>query len=847
MKRVLYFLMSLTAVFAVASCNKGNLPEQPKPGDDDDPYGNEDKVTLTVDGTHAKFDGTTLAEEWKTDDAIGVYVSGTGAPVRLKAGEIADVTATFSGKVKKADTYTAVYPYNRDYAIKDGSLTVSVPASQDVTATEVDASAHVAYAEIKDGKAEFAHLLSLAKFSVKADGVKSVKIASKAEGVFMAGDIAVATSDLVASVKESAGESSVTLNSAFVSETPYYAVVIPGKYTLELTFTNAEGKQVVKTVENEVEVARGAVADLGVFEITEKEWTEGDEEPDDPSKPKSYVLNGKAEVEAFAAAWKGEEKETVQDLTIKGRDVSHTVAREVLKRVAVVEGTFALDGCGTDSEGDWFDTEGFLNGLELKGGLVFRDIVNIVNPSGLKYYEKINGDLVIENCPHFVVADWSRVFENISEVGGNFVMKGCRPQSFDGNFMKALKKVGGNFDFEDNKQIWSFKNKGDVALEYIGGDLILSDNESLWSLLAFDKLTHIGGNVVISNNNPKFPETNKNVDGEDCIGFCLLKDYVTSGVISPAAKVYIKSGDKEISLDDLTSCNPTGYNSYVLDGHEAVVKFIGAAGSSKETVKDLVVRGSDVTEGDVRSLDDRVERVTGTLTLENLGTEEDNSWISTDQVMENISIEGSVVLKDIQANINPNGFENLTKINGDLKVINCPRLRCSGGWMPFKNLTEVTGDVLISGQKEFGSDFLNKLEKVGGSLTIDKCNPNCWDWKSESLREIGGNLNITDCTYWENFYGFHQLTKLGGNVNIYKSEGYAQDNNGGDKWFPGTDWDLNGKKVGLVVFTVLNKKGIFTGTFSSYLWRSSGTFWYDALKWDEYTKKADEIIAAEQK
>ncbi len=59
----------------------------------------------------------------------------------------------------------------------------------------------------------------------------------------------------------------------------------------------------------------------------------------------------------------------MQDLTIKGRDVSHTVAREVLKRVAVVEGTFALDGCGTDSEGDWFDTEGFLNGLELKGGL----------------------------------------------------------------------------------------------------------------------------------------------------------------------------------------------------------------------------------------------------------------------------------------------------------------------------------------------------------------------------------------------------------------------------------------------------------------------------------------------
>lgn len=845
--------MSLTAIFAAVSCNKGNLPEQTKPGEDDDPYANEEKVTLSVEGVHSEFTGATFSLEWKSDDAIGVYAGGAGAPVRFKAGEIADRRATFSGKVKKADGYAAVYPYSRDYVIKDGNFTISVPASQDVTETELNSAAYVAYAEINDGKAVFTPVLSLLKIALKAEGVKSVRIASKADGALVAGKLSVSTSDLVASVEESEGEASVTLNSAFISEAAYYAAVLPGKYEFELTFTNSEGKQVVKTVEGEVEAARGAVADLGVFEIAAEEWTGGGDEPEYPSKPKSYVLDGKAEVEAFAAG-KGDEKETVRDLTIKGRDVSHEIARKIMERVSVVEGTFALDGCGTENEGDWFDTEGFLNGIELKGSLVFRNIVNIVNPSALKYYEKINGDLVIENCPNFVLADWSRVFENIGEVGGNFVMKGCRPSSFDGNFLKALKRVGGNFDFEDNKGIWSFKNKGDIELEYIGGDLILAGNENLWSLLGFERLTHLGGNVVVFNNNPKFPITNGNVDGEDCIGYCILKDYSVSGVLSSTAAVKLGSDSEPVDFASLKGCNageepqPGEPQDYVLVGHDAVRAFVDAAGSSKETVRNLTVSGSDVTENDVRDLDNRVERITGTLTLENLGTSDDASWISTNEVMENISIEGSIVLKNIPAGINPNGFEDMTKINGDLKIINCPRLRCSGGWMPFRNVTEVTGDVFVSGQTEFGKDFLNKLEKVGGSFTIDKCNPNCWDWKSETLREIGGDLNVTDCTYWENFYGFHQLTKLGGNVNVFKSEGYAQDSNGNDKWLPGTDWDISGKKVGLVVFTVLNKKGIFTGEFSSYLWRASdkgGTFWYDALHWEEYGKKADEIIAAE--
>lgn len=297
-----------------------------------------------------------------------------------------------------------------------------------------------------------------------------------------------------------------------------------------------------------------------------------------------------------------------------------------------------------------------------------------------------------------------------------------------------------------------------------------------------------------------------------------------------------------IDLGTVTVPADRWIQSYVLNGHSEVRAFVDAERTSKETVRDLTIRGNDVTENDVRDIDNRVERIIGTLTLENLGTSD--SWISTNEVMEYISVEGGIVLKDIPAHINPNGFENMTRINGDLRVINCPGLRCTDGWMPFASVTEVTGDVQISGQKEFSAAFLNKLEKIGGSFIIDKCNPSCWDWKSETLREIGGDLNITDCTLWENFYGFHQLTKLGGNVNVYKSERYAQDGDGNDKWFWQTDWNLSDKKVGLVLFTVLKKEGVFNGAFTSYIWRAAdkgNTFPYD-LNW--YNDKADEIIAS---
>lgn len=843
-------MAGLAAVFAVWSCNSGNLPEQTVPGEDDDPYA-EDKVTLTLDCTAAAFDGLTSGAGWKSDDAVGVYAASTGAPVRFKAGTVSDggATATFSGKVKKADSYAAVFPYSRDYVIKDGAFTVDVPASQEAAAGTVDASGTVAFGTVGDDKVSFAPVLSLLKFTLDAENVREVKIVSTAEGSTLAGKASVATGDLAATVSE--GVNSVALSAAFESGKTYFAAVLPGKYALELTLTNADGKQVVRTVETGTAAVRGAAADLGTVTVTAEDWNAGSEDPgkpEDPAGPKSYVLDGKAEVEAFAAG-KGEEKETVNDLTIKGRDVSHSVARLVMDRVAVVEGTFALEGCGTENEADWFDTEGFLNGMELKGGVVFRDILNIVNPSGLAYYNRIGGDLVIDNCPHFVMADWSRVFEKISEVEGNLVIKGCKPSGgFDGQFLKSLKRVGGNFDFEGNSNIWSFKDKGDVSLEYIGGDLILANNPSLWSLLGFDKLTHIGGNVVVFNNNPKFPKTNSNVDGEDCIGYCLLKDYSVSGVLSSAASVKIGSDSDPVDFASLNGCAsgeepvPGEPQDYTLAGHAAVRAFVDA-GISKETVRNLTVSGSDVTETDIRDIDNRVSRITGTLTLENLGTSD--SWVSTNEVMEHISIEGSIVLKNIPANMNPNGFENMAKIGGDLIVENCPGLRCSGGWMPFKNVTEVSGDVRIYGQGEFSKDFLNKLEKVGGSFTIEKC-VNCWDWKTETLREIGGDLKIADCLNWENFYGFHKLTKLGGNVIIYKSEGYAQNDKGEDKWFPGTEWDMDGKKTGLVTFTVLRKKGIFNGEFSSYLWRADdrdGVFWYD-ITWDEYQNKADEIIAA---
>lgn len=726
---------------------------------------------------------------WNSSDAISVFANEENT--KFSATNLQDdgKTATFVGLAAHADTYYAVYPYAETASMSGNKVTMTLPSSQKPVAGSFDPAANISAAKSSGSDLYFRNAGAIVGFSVNGEGITSVTLSSKEGDVKMSGKVTLDLSGETPVLDASEGATYVSMAGPFEAGAKYYFVVAPGTYKgLTLTFENAAKEaDCVKTTDAEVVIDRNGNKWLGEFTISDGDWN--------VTEYLSPVLNGKAEVEAFCNNISGD-KITVMDLTVKGRDVTTAELQLLNGKIGEIRGTLTLDGVGSESTGDWLDTNNLIEHADILGSIVLRNIMNIVNPSGFKKFTKINGDLIIENCPNFVL-NWGvgSGLDAVEEIVGNLEING--QNKMDGNSFYSLKKVGGNVLINGIVSTWQLE-KG-MQIQSIGGDLTITNNEVLWSLEGFEKLTYIGGNVVIFDNHTKMPRTNTNVDGHDCIGLCLIKDYKDSGVISPTATIKLGWTGNEVKVDELSSCTPDGPKSYYIRSQAELVAFIEGKSDEKETVKDLYITGADIEEGTFRSIDDRVAAIVGTLTMENIS--EEGKWISTDQVMENIDLsKASIVVRDMPSFVNPGGWANLTSVEGDIIIENCPGFQYRDGWMPFKNLTNVGGSIKVSGLKGFSSgDWFNKIEKIGGDFIMKDIPDSFWDFKSQTLREIGGDLTITGCPRFENFLGFHQLTKLGGNVTVIKPAG------GGD-WLPETDYNDN--KVGLCIFKGYKESGV---------------------------------------
>ena len=775
---------------------------------------------------------------WNAEDKIAVYAAGATTPQAFGIKSLGNggKTAEFSGMTEEASEYLSIYPYNEDFSVSESlkEAVVTIPTVQTAVEGSFDPKANVSLSKTTGTNLFFRNVASLLKLTVGNDGIKSIVITAKDASDVLSGQASIDFSGDIPTVKSvTAGSASVELTGDFLKGKSYFFVLYPGKFNsgLSLKMTNSEGLSVTLTNPAALESSRNEMIDLGTITVPAEKWIQ------------SYVLNGKAEVEAFVAG-KGDKKETVNNLTITGTDVDDDVLRSIIERVGTVNGILTLDGIGTD--GKWINTENFIENMDCKGSFVFKNIAVDINANVFQKdkFKIIHGDLVFENCPkaHIGNGGWMP-FKNIEKIEGSLRLKNV--SGLNGETIANLQYVGGDFHLSSIEAFWHLGGKT-ADLTYIGGDLVIENcggfgEDGKYRFYGLHSLTHIGGNVILNGISP-YMTTNETDLANKKASLCILRDYAESGVINSDATVYIKRGNTELPFDSLTSCNPNAHRSYVLEGHDAVSRFIENSGETKETVKNLTITGSDVTKEDFSGIGKRVKAIEGTLSIDGIGS--DASKLNFDW-MSGFTEIGGLSIKNCYVG-NPNGMQNIKKITGDLVLESCPKF--PNDWDPFKYLEEIGGSLRVADWTTgFSSRFLPNLRFVGADFSLCRISPNCWDFKSEKLREIGGDLNITDCVYWENFYGFHQLSKLGGDVNVYKSEGYAQDSDGNDKWLPGTDWDLNGKRVGLVLFTVLNKKGIFTGKFSSYLWRASdkgGTFRYDVLKWEDYLKKADEIIAS---
>ena len=216
---------------------------------------------------------------WETGDVIAVYVDEDADPSKfyLKSGDGTTV-ASFTG-TRKGEDYLAVYPYDIAGSVSDGSLSVTLPATQKYVK---DSFGPGAFPMVAKGTAEdglhFMNLCSVLKITLTGTAaVRSVTLTANDEDTFMSGPATVVT-DYTSSTEDfltmsAEGSPSVVLETKgleIAEDAPADVfIVIPsqayeGGFTIEVdTYT----EKVTKTVSSDIIFERSQIRAITNFEL----------------------------------------------------------------------------------------------------------------------------------------------------------------------------------------------------------------------------------------------------------------------------------------------------------------------------------------------------------------------------------------------------------------------------------------------------------------------------------------------------------------------------------------------------------------------------------------------------
>ncbi|MBP5558674.1 MAG: hypothetical protein J6X71_02800 [Bacteroidales bacterium] len=268
MKTRIYLTLAATAILLLPlSCEKEIEEQNPTPV--------SGKVSVSISATGEPEDKASLDfsqaqnVRWADDDLIAVFDGTAKNQFSIDAGTNSGASATFSGEVTAGytDLY-AVYPYSAAGSLSGSSLSVTVPASQTISASApVDPAAIVSVGKVDAGTVEFKQVCGLLKFQIDTTNITKVIL----HGTNLAGTATVAATGVLSSV--TAGESSIEISysGGCFAEGRYFAAVLPGTtaanvFTVE--FVEDTGLTYVKSVPKAVTVARKEGKAIGAYDDT---------------------------------------------------------------------------------------------------------------------------------------------------------------------------------------------------------------------------------------------------------------------------------------------------------------------------------------------------------------------------------------------------------------------------------------------------------------------------------------------------------------------------------------------------------------------------------------------------
>lgn len=235
--------MSAVALVSAASCTKEIVNESNDQAIVSELY----PMTFTADSQQTKAelsDGKTIL--WQSGDQINIFDATENVYDPFTTSE-SGASVTFEGMAGKSEGYYALYPYQAEAAMTDGTITATFPSEQTAVAGSFDHKAFISVAQSDaEGNLSFKNVAALVKFTMPdGENASSVTLTANADNEKLCGPVKI-TFDENGNPSATAGgkmTNAVTLKGTLEAGKTYYFVVRPGIAFSEGLTISIDGKK----------------------------------------------------------------------------------------------------------------------------------------------------------------------------------------------------------------------------------------------------------------------------------------------------------------------------------------------------------------------------------------------------------------------------------------------------------------------------------------------------------------------------------------------------------------------------------------------------------------------------
>ena len=220
------FILSAMAMVAAASCTKEIVDTNKESASDVELF----PMTFTASSQQTKAelsDGKTIL--WQSGDQINVFDNTETVYDPFETLDKGS-QATFSGMADKAEGYYALYPYQSDASMTEGSIIATFPSEQTAVAGSFDPKAFISVAQSDaEGNFSFKNVAALVKFTMPEDAT-SATLTANADNEKLCGRVMITFDEDGNPSADAYGKmtNAVTLKGNLVAGQTYYFVVRPG-------------------------------------------------------------------------------------------------------------------------------------------------------------------------------------------------------------------------------------------------------------------------------------------------------------------------------------------------------------------------------------------------------------------------------------------------------------------------------------------------------------------------------------------------------------------------------------------------------------------------------------------